>query len=488
MKILFVNHIPEQYVKDQDPLGIMSLTATLIQAGHEVLICSPRISEVDKKLDHFPARIIAYSIATGDHNFYAEFNKILKRRKANIFSVFGGPHPTFTPAFLKENQDVDAICIGEGDYSFVEFVNRYESGEDYHLTPNFHVRYEGRIYENHVHNFIENLDALPFPDRDVIYSNFPYARFRTMKNFITMRGCPYNCTYCFNHQYKMLYKGKGKFLRRRSVDNVISEILLVKNKYPLEFVYFRDDNFALFPEWLEEFSEKYSKKVNLPFACTSRLKPLSEKIVTALKKANCVTVEVGIEAGNSRVRNEILKRNMSDKEIIEGAKLFRSKGIKIMAENILGMPSSSLEDDLDTFQLNKECKVNYANSRLLQPYFGTEIYNYAKSLEQMDKDIQKIHPDDYLKGKTVLNISNIKERERLNKILAVSIFLSLPLPLVKLLIKLPIKPFYSLINIIFKGYSGEVLYPYKKNLREYFHNIFQVFRMNKFFSDTKLQE
>lgn len=488
MKILFVNHIPEQYVKDQDPLGIMSLTATLIQAGHEVSICSPRISEVDKKLDHFPARIIAYSIATGDHNFYAEFNKILKRKKANIFSVFGGPHPTFTPAFLKENQDVNAICIGEGDYSFVEFVNRYESEEDYHLTPNFHVRYEGRIYENHVQNFIENLDALPFPDRDVIYSNFPYARFRTMKNFITMRGCPYNCTYCFNHQYKMLYKGKGKFLRRRGVDNVISEILLVKKKYPLEFVYFRDDNFTLFPEWIEEFSEKYSKKVNLPFACSTRLKPLTEKMVTALKKANCVTVEVGIEAGNSRVRNEILERDMSDNEILEGVKLFRSKGIKVLSENIFGIPGSSLQDDLETYQLNLKCKVNYPNSRLLQPYFGTKIYHIAEKMGQMNKDIQKIKPDDYLKGKTILNIPNIKERKRLNKIIAISVFLRLPLAFVKLLIRLPINPIYYSINLIFKGCSGTVLYPYKKNIQESLHNIYRVLKMNSYFSGTKIED
>ena len=488
MKILFVNHIPEQYVKDQDPLGIMSLTAVLKQAGHEVSICSPRMSEVEKKLEHFPAQVIGYSITTGEHNFYRKFNKLLKKKWGNIFSLFGGPHPTFTPAFLKENQEIDAICLGEGDYSVVDFINRYESQKDYHLTPNFHVRYEGRIFENPINNLIENLDNLPFPDRDIIYSNYPYARKRRMKNFITMRGCPYQCSYCFNHQYKMLYKGKGNLLRRRSVDNVISEILLVREKYPLEFVYFRDDNFTLFPEWVKEFSEKYSKKVNLPFACSTRLKPLSEGTVNDLKKANCVTVEVGIEAGNSRVRNEILKRNMSDNEILEGVTLFRSKGIKVLSENIFGIPGSSLQDDLETYRLNLKCKVNYPNSRLLQPYFGTKIYHFAEKMGQMDKDIQKIQPDDYLKGKTILNISNIRERKRLNKIFAISVFLGLPLPFVKLLIRLPINPIYYSINLLFKGYSGTVLYNYKKNIQERLHNIYQVLKMNNYFSGTEIKD
>ena len=80
MKILFVSHIPDQYVKDRDPLGIMCLAATLKQAKHKVRICSPYISEVEKILSEFAPEIIAYSITTGDHIFYAELNKIIKKK------------------------------------------------------------------------------------------------------------------------------------------------------------------------------------------------------------------------------------------------------------------------------------------------------------------------------------------------------------------------------------------------------------------------
>ena len=225
MKILFASHIPNQHIKDKDPLGIMCLSATLKQANHEVRICSPEVRETGKMLEEFPADVIAYSIATGDHSFYIDFNRVIKNRHKNIYSVFGGPHCTFNPDFITENLDVDAMATGEVDLTFVDFINSLESDGDYHLTPNFHVRRDGEIYRNEVSNHIPDLDDLPFPDRSVIYDYYPKAAVGKVKSVMSMRGCPYPCTYCHNHQLNELYKGKGKILRRRSVDNVIKEIL-----------------------------------------------------------------------------------------------------------------------------------------------------------------------------------------------------------------------------------------------------------------------
>ena len=480
MKILFVTHVPNQYIKDKDPLGIMCLSASLKQASHEVRICSPRISEVEEILAEFPADIIAYSIATADSSFYIDFNRIIKKRHKDIFSVFGGPHPTFYPNFISENLDIDAMCGGEADLAFVDFANRLESNNDYHLTPNFHVRRDGDIYRNEETNLVANLDDLPFPDRSLVYDYFPKARSSKVKGFMTMRGCPYPCTYCFNHKFNELYRGKGKILRRRSVDNVIQEVLDVATKYPLELVYFRDDSFNLLSDWIEEFSEKYSKQVKIPFVCTSHLNAMTDKVAEDLKRAGCVTLEVGIEAGNPRVRNEILKRHMKEKDIIEGLKIIKSKGIKIMSENILGNPGSSLEEDLDTFTLNKKCKVDYVNSGLLQPYFGTDIYQYATKEGFLDENASEIKSNTYLTGQSILNVENLKERQRLNKILAVATFLRLPLWLVKILIRLPFETVYSFLNVVFKGYSGTVLYPFKWRLKETASTIMDVLRMNDF--------
>ena len=486
MKILFASHIPNQLVKDKDPLGIMCLSATLKQTGHEVRICSPSVSETEKMLDEFPADVIAYSIATGDHAFYIDFNRVIKKRHRKIYSVFGGPHATFNPHFITENPDVDAQATGEADLTFVDFINSLESDNDYHLTPNFHVRRHDEIYRNEVSNHIENLDDLPFPDRNIIYDYYPKARNSKVKSFMSMRGCPYPCTYCHNHKFNELYKGKGKILRRRSVDNVVKEVLGVAKKYPLELVYFRDDSFNLGYDWIEEFSEKYGKLVKIPFVCTSHLNAMTEKVAKALKRAGCVTVEVGVETGSSRVRNEILKRHMKDKAVVEGLKILKSHGIKILSENILGSPGSTLEDDLETFTMNKKCKVDYVNAGMLQPMFGTEIYETAIKINELDNETDKQKQLTYLAGGTILNITNMKERVRLNKVIAISAHLRLPLSFVKILIHLPLQPFYSLVNIIFKGYSGTVLYPFRRTLRETSSMVVDVLRMGRSNIDKRL--
>ncbi len=93
--------------------------------------------------------------------------------------------------------------------------------------------------------YVEDLDSLPFPDRALVYERDPIAARGKIKHFLTGRGCPYNCTYCFNHALSEIYRGKGQRFRQRSVDNVIEEVRWVRDHYPLEFVVFVDDTFVL---------------------------------------------------------------------------------------------------------------------------------------------------------------------------------------------------------------------------------------------------
>jgi len=281
-----------------------------------------------------------------------------------------------------------------------------------------------------------------------------------------MRGCPHNCSYCFNHQYHQLYAGKGKMLRRRSVGHVIAEIQEVASNYPMELVYFRDDNFVHFPSWLEEFCHEYKAKVNLPFACAGRLDQINDKIGCLMKMANCVSMEVGIESGNESVRNNILNRNIDSGRMIEGANTLKKNRIKMLSENIIGIPKSTLENDLETYYLNKKCGVYYINSEMLQPYFGTEIYKLAKKENLLSGNISDVTQPSILKGESILRIDHKKQRERLNKIIAISCKLRLPVWILKMLIYLPLKPLYSIIHVGVKGYSGGRLYPFRSSIKE----------------------
>jgi len=129
MNILFISDAAENYsVGGFEPLGIMYLTSALKEAGHQVAICGAGRNEVKKYLSKFRPQVVAYSATTGAHRLFLNLNRRIKSEHL-VFSVFGGPHPTFFPQMIEE-EGVNALCIGEGEEVFVELAAKLERGED----------------------------------------------------------------------------------------------------------------------------------------------------------------------------------------------------------------------------------------------------------------------------------------------------------------------------------------------------------------------
>lgn len=332
-----------------EPLGIMYLSSSLRKGGHDVQLALTSENLEKKVMDYKPS-FIGYSIMTGDQDFYDEINKKLKQ-KFDFFSIAGGPHPTFFPEMF-EQSSFDSLCIGEGEETIKEIINKPEK----------------RIYG--VRKLIENIDEIPFPDRKIVEK---YPGIGPIKHFIASRGCPYNCTYCFNQAYSKLYKGLGKRVRFRSVDNLLDEVEEVVNDSPTKFVYFQDDTFILDKEWVKEFSKKYKERIDMPFHCHTRANLVTEEIVKDLKDAGCYSVHVAAESGNEEIRRKVLNRNMTNEQILNAMNLFKEYDIKTMLQNILGLPFSTLKNDLETLELNIKCKPDYAWASIFQPYPKTEL-------------------------------------------------------------------------------------------------------------------
>jgi pyruvate-formate lyase-activating enzyme len=201
---------------------------------------------------------------------------------------------------------------------------------------------------------------------------------------LTSRGCPHGCTYCYNHAYRKLCEGKGPAVRRRSVDHVLEELHLLKRS-GCRFIRFMDDLFILDEDWIGEFAERYRREIGLGFSCLVRPDYVTEEVVSSLKLAGCYRVMMGIEAGNDRIRRQVLKRNMSFEQIIEAARLIRGAGCKLVTANILAIPGGTFENDWETLELNLRCRPSYASVSILQAYPGTEIHEYAHSLGMIDQ-------------------------------------------------------------------------------------------------------
>ena len=284
---------------------------------------------VYKIVKTFQPDLIGYSVMTGEHYDVLKLNKSLKKH-FDFVSVMGGPHPTFNKQVVEED-GIDAICTGEGDSSFPEFIRRIESGEEYWLTKSFHVKYKGEIYRNSLSNLVEDLNELPFPDRQVLYDADPNLATVGAKSFISARGCPYKCSYCFNKQYNDNYKGLGQTLRVRSPELVIQEIEGVRKRYPLDTVTFTDDVFTLRPPgWIKEFSKLYKERIALPFNCTARASSVKKQDIRDLKDAGLTHVWMGVECGDEEAANKAIEYVENLVQEVEVGKIYLGKVKKIV--------------------------------------------------------------------------------------------------------------------------------------------------------------
>lgn len=409
MKVLFINKYLGKDTIYRLPLGILYLSA-MVKDRHQVYVCEPERENLNEVMKNFRPDVIGYSVRTGYHQYYVDLNADLKKHYEFI-SIFGGPHVTFFPELI--NQDgIDIVGLGECEGSFAELLDKMDRGEDYTETNNFWFKDSSKIIKNLLSPLEQNLDSLPFPDRTLL-NHHPELKVLAIHSFFSTRGCPYGCTYCFNHKFKQLYPGQS-YVRQRSVDNLIKEIDFVVASYPVERIMFEDDNFIINKAWLMEFAEKYPK---IPFKCMIRANLADEETIMLLKQAGCISVTMGIEAGNDRISNEILKRNLTKEQIVACARLLEKYGIRFITENILANPTSTLADDLETLDLNLVCRPDFANASLLNPYPQTEIYDVAvKAGEYQPKNFDDIAS---FFDSTPLNIPNIEERKNLQRLFAI---------------------------------------------------------------------
>ncbi|MFN2167604.1 MAG: B12-binding domain-containing radical SAM protein, partial [Anaerolineae bacterium] len=201
MRVLFI----EKQI-DYEPQGIMQLSACLKKAGHETHLAIAAQEDPIQVARELEPDIVAYSVMTGSHQYYFDVNRQVKAalRDKQPFSVFGGPHPTFFPEMISE-PGVDGLCVGEGDEAIVDLADSLGNGGIKPDLPNWWLKIEDEIVRNPVRPLIQSLGDLPMPDRELVYDKHEYSRITPIKHFMGSRGCPYNCTYCFNHAYYQIY-------------------------------------------------------------------------------------------------------------------------------------------------------------------------------------------------------------------------------------------------------------------------------------------
>jgi anaerobic magnesium-protoporphyrin IX monomethyl ester cyclase len=377
-------------------VGVASLSAVLKRHGYTVSLI--HITRPIDKSD-FIARVakenpdlIGLSSTSPLFPFVKEYVSWLEESKMKVPTICGGIHPTIAPDETIEVRGIDMICRGEGEDAMLELCQRIERKADISDIRNLWIKKNDVITKNPLRPVLDDLDKLPFPDRSIFDYRNLYTEREGKLSFLVSRGCPYKCTYCCNHLISEIYGTKGKPIRFRSVDSIIAEIKEVVEHYPfLHTVNFDDDILFLRREWAEEFAEKYSKQINLPFICNARANLATEVLVSLLKKAGCCHVKFGLESGNEYISNKILNRHLTNEQVKKAFALCKKAGLTTESFNMVGIPYDTPSTILDTIKLNAAIGVDKMQVSVYQPYHATALANLC--LEQGFIVPKELEPD-----------------------------------------------------------------------------------------------
>lgn len=396
------------FVQQFETLGVGYISAVLKQAGHETKIWyDPRLYNdafvhqpflakimsmedmIVEEIANSDIEVLGFSVVTDIYPTALRVaRKIRERRK--ITTVFGGIHVTSVPEIVAAQPEVDYAVSGEGEFPMLELVTAIANGDRNFEVANVGYIRNGELIQTPARPTIMDLDELPFPDKDTWYDTVPKS-FQVRYNLAASRGCAFACTFCNNTMMKEFYKGKGKWLRRRTVDNVINELKWARERYPYKTVLFWDEIFVDKKGWLAEFCEKYASEINVPFTCWAYPQFINPEVVEMLQHANCRQVNMGVQTINKETRQKYLKRGGSNKYIVDAIDLVVNSRISLCVDNIVNIPNQTIDEHLDNIRFYVDHRPDTVQAYYLRYYPRTEIVGIAQREGILsDADVERI--------------------------------------------------------------------------------------------------
>jgi radical SAM superfamily enzyme YgiQ (UPF0313 family) len=390
MKVLFI--YPNLNCQVGFNYGVAFLSACLKQHGHTTALINMNeqmgsefdMEDVRREIEAFRPDLIGFSVVTNQYRFARELARDIKRYcRAPI--VCGGIHPTMDPEGVLKEDCFDFVCVGEGEQAIVELADALERGMPTTEIRNIWLKRNGETIRNKVRPFVP-LESLPQKD----YEIFDFQKMIDLKNgwvgIMSSRGCPFNCSYCFNHRLRELYQrdlscpaSKLNYIRHHPVSEVIEEIEMLMSKHRnIETIIFDDDLFTLNKDYLKEFCKEYSARLKVPFVCNAHVKAFDEERAGYLKEAGCRIVKFGLESGSERVRSEILNRRMSNDDIAHAFAIAEKFGFHTSAFVIIGFPHETMAEIFETIDLLARIRPGRFRWSVFFPYVNTKAYEIAR--------------------------------------------------------------------------------------------------------------
>ncbi len=396
MKIIFI--YPNAGSQPGFNYGLAQMAGLLKQAGHEVKLlhlCEALQPLPDKAsfmagLQAEQPDVVGFSVVTNQWE-YARTLAAWAREAGNWPVVLGGVHALADPGGVLQSGLFDYIFRGEAEEAFLEFVQRLKGGQGLQDLRNLGYLEDGEVRLNPIRP-LPDLSSLPPKD----YGISDFQGLIDAKNgwvgLMSSRGCPYACTYCFNHQMVASYRRdlqcsfrELNYIRHFSVDSLMREIEFLLRSYTnIRMFILDDDLFTYHKDSVLEFCAVYPRVSSLPFVINAHVNFFDAEQAEHLAGAGCRIVKFGVESGSPRIRKEILNRPMQNEKIIRAIRTAEDRGLHSSVFLMLGLPGESKEELMQTVTLMAEARPGRFRWSFFYPFPGTRACEIAAELGYID--------------------------------------------------------------------------------------------------------
>ena len=375
MKILLIFPSTGYYTRAlSNPLGLLSIGSHLKRIGHDVKIYDRNVdsTKISKVFSDFRPDMVGVSVMSSRGLKDAiKVSKAAKER--NICVAWGGQMPSMQPELVLENNDVDYVMIGEGEFTFEELIEVVEKKREPDSVDGIAFRRDGEIIKTHFREFAD-LSEMPITDWSLIDVDKylqPYLGCEKMIYLYSSKGCPCSCTFCSNACFHRSTH------RKRPNEYVIEEIKYLIENHGIDGVYFSDELWCLKRSDMLDFCRRV-KDNNLKFrwGVQLRIGLFNEEDFKIMYDAGCRWVFFGIESGSKDMLKAIHK-NIDYDKIMPTFEYMKKIGYTTVASFIIGYPDETEEQLKETVKMLNRISASLTPVFHFTPLPGTELYDEA---------------------------------------------------------------------------------------------------------------
>ena len=389
------------YAEMTEHLGLEYLSAVLLERGHDTrLVFNPKLFDnhgltfprierwigrdldtVVRSIERSRPDVVAFSANLVTYRGVRVVAEGVRRR-LDVPVVVGGPMATSMPGELLATGLFDYLVMGEGEEAMADLVEALGRDRDPSTLPNVGTIRSGQVVLNPSRPLVEEIDAIPFPDRDL------FAREQALSGLIVAtRGCPFACAFCAaGTVLGRSVPNPRKWHRQRSAAAVVREAAAARARHGIPRFHFCDDVFPRDARWIREFSDAWQADVGVPFDINTAPLRMTPDVIGSLKRAGCEQVSIGVQSASRRVLRDVMHRSFDLDVAAELVAGLNDAGIRTVVDVMFGTPEEGADQMIETAEwvLAKLPRAAVPHGFVYGPLPGTPMEQRAIDLGVLD--------------------------------------------------------------------------------------------------------